>query len=128
MTQSDTELLQFFDHHAECYRQRDVGGILSKYSDASLFWEACGSNLKGKDEIHGWFSIMFNHWQVESMEYDILAQRVRDDLACCACLWKIRCGEENSDEPLQDVTMRATYCLEKTDHGWKIWHVHGSAK
>lgn len=128
MPQSDSELKQFFNHHAQCYKQRDVDGILSKYSDASLFWEACGSNLKGKDEIHGWFSIMFSRWVVESIEYDILAHRIHDDLACCACLWKIRCGEEGNEESMQDVSMRATYCLEKTDSGWKIWHVHGSAR
>ena len=54
------DLEAFFQKHAEYYRHLDVAGIVSHYQDASLFWEACGSNLKGRDEIRGWFNIMFS--------------------------------------------------------------------
>ncbi len=121
-----SELEAFFSEHAEYYRTSDAAGIMNHYADASLFWEACGSSLKGKDEIHGWFGIMFNRWQVESIDFEIVANRLNDGMACCACFWKIRCCEDQSDDGMENVTVRATYGLENRGDGWKIWHVHGS--
>ena len=120
------DLDAFFQQHAQYYRTCDATGIMNHYHDASLFWEACGSNLKGRDEIHGWFSIMFNRWDVESIELELVAHRVKGDMACCVCFWKLRCCEEGAEEGMRSVLLRATYCLEKIDEKWKIWHVHGS--
>ena len=60
------------------------------------------------------------------MDLEVAAHRIKADSAICACFWKIRCCEEGSEEGMKTMAVRATYCLEKTPEGWKIWHVHGS--
>ena len=60
------------------------------------------------------------------MEFELAAHRVKENMAVCACYWKVRCCEEGAEEGKKSMALRATYCLEKTDQGWKIWHVHGS--
>lgn len=120
----DSELKDFFQEHANYYRNCDVHGMISQYHDRSRFWEACGSSLNGIDEIHGWFNIMFSQWDVGGVEHELIDQRIEENLAVCACLWTVLCCEKGADKGMRSVLVRSTYCLIKVDGIWKIWHVH----
>ncbi len=123
---SRQEIEAFIHAHASFLHNQDIDAILHHYSDASLFWEACGSNLKGKDEIRCWFEAMFEKYHIESINYDIVALRYNQNMASCAVIWDISGCHDEEGDPTPGERVRATYCLEKADQGWRLWHVHGS--
>ncbi len=97
---------------------------MTQFTERAVFWEACGSDLQGKEEIHGWYRFMFSRWEIDNMEYDLAAEMVREDLVCCACYWNVRCSEKGSEQGMRNVIVRSSYALRTVDEGLKIWHLH----
>jgi ketosteroid isomerase-like protein len=120
------EVEAFFEAHKAYFENRDVQGIMSNHLDASLFWDQGGGNLKGRNEIRGWFSLMFGLWNIKSADYELAMIRCNEKLASCAVIWTLEGHEEGNPEAYKKACLKVTYCLEKTEQGWKIWHAHSS--
>ena len=120
------EIEAFFEGHKACFEQQDVQGIMTNHMDASLFWDQGGGSLKGRNEIRGWFSMMFSIWTINRADYELAMIRCDEKLASCAVFWQLEGHEQDNPEVEKKNRMRVTYCLEKTEEGWKIWHAHSS--
>ncbi|WP_066015567.1 nuclear transport factor 2 family protein [Endozoicomonas atrinae] len=114
----------FFLQYADFHIRGDAHGLMTQFTEKAIFWEACGSDLHGREEILGWFKFMFSRWEIDSMEYNLATEVVREDLVCCANYWNVRCCEKGSEQSARNVIVRATYALRLTEDGLKIWHLH----
>ena len=114
----------FFLEYADYHIRGDAQRLVAKFTEKAIFWEACGSDLHGREEILGWFRFMFSRWEVDRMEYNLASEIKREDLICCACYWNVRCSEKNSGQSVRNVIVRSSYALRMTGEGLKIWHLH----
>ena len=120
------EIEAFFEQHKNYFLKRDIQGVMTNHLDASLFWDQSGDSMKGRNEIRGWFTMMFSLWEIDQVNYEIAMLRSNEKMASCALFWTLSGHEEGKPEVEKKVQLKATYCLEKGENGWKIWHAHCS--
>ncbi|MRI31857.1 hypothetical protein EOPP23_02455 [Endozoicomonas sp. OPT23] len=120
------EIEAFFEQHKKYFEKRNIQGVMTHHLDASLFWDQSGESMKGRNEIRGWFTMMFGLWEISKVDYEIAMLRTNDKMATCALFWSLEGHEEGEPEVTKTVQLKVTYCLEKSELGWKIWHAHCS--
>ena len=99
---------------------------MTHHQDASIFWDQGGESMKGRNEIRGWFTMMFGLWEIDQANYEIAMIRGNEKLVSCALFWTLEGHEEGKPEAVKKVQLKVTYCLEKSELGWRIWHAHCS--
>ena len=120
------EIETFFTTHKRFFETKDIQGIMSNHMDASLFWEQTAGTLIGRNEIRGWFNMMFGLWDIHSADYEIVMVRADEQYSSCALLWNLTGALKETPDQEQTFSMRVSYCLQKSEEGWKIWHAHSS--
>lgn len=109
---------------AHSFNQKDLGGLLSHFSDQiSGFSSTEHDRFKGKDELRKTFEYYLS--EADTVTYEIMDPLTRDfgNIAILSFYWRVTLISGNKRV---EIPGRGTHVFERAGAKWKIVHEHFS--